>query len=124
MLKKSKNNGITLIALVITIIILLILSGIGLGMISGQNSIINQAGNAKNQTDIGQEKEILEKATVNAMSKSMYGNVEKDYLNPELEKYSEIVSSEETENGFEISFKSGRVYLVDVSGNIELKTAY
>ena len=121
MLKKSNNKGITLISLVITIIILLILSGISLGMISGQNSIIEQAGDAKIQTDTAQEKEQLEKATVNSMSKSKYGNVEKDYLYLELNNYSEITGKEEVENGFKISFKSGRVYLVDVNGNIELQ---
>ena len=47
MLKKSKNKGITLIALVVTIIILLILAGISIGMLSGNNSILKNARNSK-----------------------------------------------------------------------------
>ena len=114
----KEKNGITLIALVITIIILLILAGISIGMLSGDNSIIKQAGNAKTQTDIAQEKEILEQATVVAMGKSKYGNVEKQYLDPELSNYPEIGGTEDAEDGIEVTFKSGRVYLVDTDGNV------
>ena len=52
----KEKNGITLIALVITIIILLILAGISIGMLSVDNSINKQARNAKTQTDIAQKK--------------------------------------------------------------------
>lgn len=45
-MNKSKR-GITLIALVITIIVLLILAGISITMLSGDNTILNQAINAK-----------------------------------------------------------------------------
>ena len=114
----KKWNQYTLIALVITIIVLLILAGISVGMLSGDNSIIKQAGNAKTQTDIAQEKEILEHATVIAIGKSKYGNVEKKYLDPELNKYSEIDGTEDVDEGIEVTFKSGRVYIVDADGNV------
>ena len=39
-IKKSKIYGITLIALVITIIVLLILAGTSISMLSGNNSIL------------------------------------------------------------------------------------
>lgn len=115
---KNKDSGITLMALVITIIILLILSGISIGMLSGDNSIIKQARNAKTQTDISQEKEILEHAAVAAIGKSKYGNLEKDYLDAELNKYSEIEGTEKVDEGIEVAFKSGRIYLVDADGNV------
>ena len=44
------NKGITLIALVITIIVLLILAGVSIAMLTGQNGILNQATNAKTET--------------------------------------------------------------------------
>ena len=44
----KENKGITLIALIITIIVLLILAGITIGTISGNNSVIEQAGKVKN----------------------------------------------------------------------------
>ncbi len=115
-IKRNKTAGITLIALVVTIIILLILAGISIGMLSGDNSIINQAGNAKTQTDIAGEKEILEQATVVAMSKSKYGNVEKQYLDSEINKYSAVDGTEEVDKGIKVTFKSGREYLIDIDG--------
>ena len=60
MLKKSKNKGITLIALVITIIVLLILAGISIQMLTGDNSILKQAGRARDETKINGAKEYLQ----------------------------------------------------------------
>lgn len=45
----KKQNGITLVALVITIIVLLILAGVALATLTGNGSIINNAQNAVNQ---------------------------------------------------------------------------
>ena len=44
---KRREKGITLIALVITIIVLLILAGVSVAMLTGQNGILTQANNAK-----------------------------------------------------------------------------
>ena len=52
-----KNNGITLIALVVSIIILLILAGISIGMLSGENGILKKASEAKEKTTLAQDKE-------------------------------------------------------------------
>ena len=52
-----KNNGITLIALVITIIVLLILAGVAISMLSGENGILNKAKEAKEKTEEGQKQE-------------------------------------------------------------------
>ena len=46
-----KNKGITLISLVVSIIVLLILSGISISMLSGNNGILKQVSNAKNMTE-------------------------------------------------------------------------
>ncbi len=48
---KEENKGITLIALIITIIVLLILAGITLSMVLGPNGIIERAKEAKEQTE-------------------------------------------------------------------------
>ena len=55
--KLRKSNGITLIALVITIIVLLILAGVAIAMLSGQNGILNKAKEAKEKTEEGQKQE-------------------------------------------------------------------
>ena len=44
------QKGITLIALVITIIVLLILAGVSIAMLTGNNGILTQATNAKKET--------------------------------------------------------------------------
>lgn len=54
---KRTNRGITLIALIITIIVLLILAGVSIATLTGQNGILEQANNAKMETRIGEIKE-------------------------------------------------------------------
>lgn len=115
---KNNNYGITLMALVITIIVLLILAGISIGMLSGDNSIIKQAGNAKTQTDIAEEKEILQKSAVSAMGKSKYGDLTKEELDDELNKYQEIERSEQIDEGIVVTFKSNRQYLINFDGDV------
>ena len=48
--KLKESKGITLIALVITIIVLLILAGVSIAMLTGENGILNQANKAKTET--------------------------------------------------------------------------
>ncbi len=56
-LEFEKNIGITLIALVVTIIILLILAGVSISMLTGQNGILNRATEAKKETELSQKNE-------------------------------------------------------------------
>ncbi len=62
MRKKFKCNikGITLVALVVTIIVLLILAGVSIVMITGNNGILTQAQKAKIATELSNYKEQLE----------------------------------------------------------------
>ena len=55
--EKKKNKGITLIALVITIIVLLILAGVSIATLTGQNGILTQAQNAAEKTEVASAKE-------------------------------------------------------------------
>ena len=54
------KDGITLIALVITIIVLLILAGVSIAMLTGTNGILTQAQKAKMTTELSSYKEQLE----------------------------------------------------------------
>ena len=56
---KEKQKGITLIALVITIIVLLILAGVSIAMLTGDNGILMQASDSKIETAVGTVKEQL-----------------------------------------------------------------
>ena len=61
MLKLEKNEeekGITLIALVITIIVLLILAGVSIAMLTGENGILTQTQRAKVETENAEEDEL------------------------------------------------------------------
>lgn len=49
----KNNKGITLIALVVTIIVLLILAGVSIAMLSGQNGILNRASQATWKSKLG-----------------------------------------------------------------------
>ncbi len=119
---KIKNQkGITLLVLVIMIIVLLILAGITIGAITGDNGIIQNAGRAKEETEIANEKEVLEKATVQAMGNNKYGNIEKDELQNALDKETGEGKTETSEIGEEIEvvfIESDRYYTVDRDGNV------
>ena len=56
----KENKGITLIALVITIIILLILAGVGIAMLTGDNGLFKRAKEAKEKTEISAYHEQIE----------------------------------------------------------------
>ena len=56
---KKEQKGITLIALVITIIVLLILAGVSIAMITGNNGILTQANDSKEETTLAERREKL-----------------------------------------------------------------
>ena len=80
--KLKENKGITLIALVITIIVLLILAGVTIATLTGDNGILNQAGKGKDKTT---EAESIERVQVEvAGSYGLDGTIDKDQLNKNL----------------------------------------
>ena len=115
------QKGITLLVLVITIIVLLILAGITIGALTGENGIINNTKNAKEETEIANEKEIVEKATVEAMGKNKYGNIKDDELQNALNN---VAGKEKTKVSIIrkkriVEFvDTQRMYRVDDDGNV------
>ena len=63
---KNKERGITLIALVITIVVLLILASVSISMLTGENGILTQASNAKKATEESTEQEKRQLSQVEA----------------------------------------------------------
>ena len=53
----KKDNGITLVALIVTIIVLIILAGISINLILGDNGIITIAQKAKENTELSKVEE-------------------------------------------------------------------
>ena len=66
---KTRNRGVTLIALVVTIVVLLILAGVSIATLTGENGILTQANEAKEKTE---QAEDIEKIRL-AMSEAQIG---------------------------------------------------
>ena len=102
-LKKQKKinnkgtNGITLIALVITIIVLLILAGISISMLSGDNSILSKVGEARNITKETQKDEEVKVAVLGSYNDR--ANLDIDKLLSNLNKIKDITVTPTQENG-------------------------
>ena len=73
----KKNNGITLIALVITIIVLLILAGVAIAMLSGENGILRKAAEAKTKTEQAQANETGDLTDLEILMEESAGNLGK-----------------------------------------------
>ena len=119
--KMREKSGITLITLAVTIIILLILAGITIATITSDNGIIKNANDAKEQTEVAEEKEIVDRATIQAMGNNKRGNLVEDELQEQLDKITDSGRTEVSDNGeeFEVVFvESNRYYTVDKDGNI------
>ena len=58
-LKMKNKKGITLISLIITIIVLLILAGVSISMVVGENGILNRATDASKKLSLPVKKKQL-----------------------------------------------------------------
>ena len=113
---KWTSHGITLIALIITIIILLILAGITIGAVTGDNNLINQAEGAKEKAEIDGEKELIGTAVIEAMGKDKQGDITVEGLQKELEDEALV---EKIRRKIVITINnSQRKYYIDDNGNV------
>ena len=69
----KNQRGITLIALVITIIVLLILAGVSIAMLTGENGILTRADDAAEETAFATARENVANA-INEAITEYYGN--------------------------------------------------
>ena len=86
-MKIKQSKGITLIALVITIIVLLILAGVTITMLTGDNGILKQATNAR-ETNSKAEFEEQVKLAVIASRVNDTANIDLKTLDEEIDKIS------------------------------------
>ena len=117
----KETRGITIIALTITIVILIILVGITIGSLSGDDGLIKEAKEGKVQAEEKSERDLLDLAIIAAMQKDTYNNVTKENLDTELDKEpgSEKYTSEQVGDEIKITFiDSGRSYLVNSKGDV------
>lgn len=108
------NKGITLIALVITIIVLLILAGVTIATLTGDNGLLQKATTAKEENEQAKELELI-KLAVGAAKIAGEGTITKDILNSELRN-----SFNDNKSVFENNEKfyyNG--YIIDKDGKVE-----
>ena len=107
MRKFLKNRkGITLIALVITIIILLILAGVTITMLTGDNGILKQATNAR-ETNSKAEFEEQVKLAVIASRVNDTANIDLKILEEEINKISGTTITKSADNNLPWTVKKG-----------------
>ena len=97
--KIRNNKGITLIALVITIIVLLILAGVSIAMLTGENGLLIQTQRAKANSEVAEAKELA------AMK------ITEQYAEFLQEKYSDTSNNSQTFTPKD--FKSGKYEIKD-----------
>ena len=114
-----KEKGITLIALVITIVVLLILAGISLNLVLGENGIVTKAKDAREQTIIGHEKEQINLAYSACKTRENFDDlVTASELETEMKKSNENVSVAADGDNLVITFEETKhQYNIGQDGN-------
>ena len=117
------GRGITLIALVITIIVLLILAGVTISSLSGENGILGNASKAKIKNEEAQVKEQISLAYSATIMGDWTGETGtfKDRFKSELEGYlgTGNVTVETDGNGYVVTVEGKGTYTVDENCKIE-----
>ena len=125
-----KNKGVTLIALAVTIVVMLILAGVTISVLNGENGIVKQAQKAKEESKI---KELKEKVRIDIAGKrveNINGELRVSVLKEILDKYFDNVPVE-TQITSETKLKAKEEYgkyemkISDIDvGEITYETSY
>ena len=116
--KTKEAKGITLIALVITIIVLLILAGVTIATLTGDNGILGKANDAKTQTEQAKEDENLKIAI--AGSYGTDGKLNLKDLKDNLENQG--IDYDKNNTGFPLEvIVNGEKKKIDANGNVTVK---
>lgn len=120
---RINTSGITLISLVLTIIILIILAGISINLILGENGIIKRSSSTSIQTSIAWEREMIELAKAQIQIENN-GDLPLEKVNFQKAIVANSGTNEITVDGNNLLLivtfqKSNRQYEVYPNGNIE-----
>ena len=110
---KNRKSGVTIIALVVTVIVLLILAGVSIATLSGDNGIINRTGKTKDDSIIADEKEKMTLAWNSLVKRNALEDIEitDRLLEDEIKKYdSNITVDYDDYNNFWVSFNNTKNY--------------
>ena len=117
--KFEKNIGITLIALVVSIIVLLILAGLSITMLTGQNGIIKNAISAKAQTNQSNMEEQLKLIVANEKINSYTNTTSEDNLEKELNNMGYNTLTIKWQNYIIFDLDTNDEYRITENGQIE-----
>ena len=101
---------------------LLILAGVTISALGGDNGILKNAGRAKEETEISEERENVQLSVVGGLAKDNGGEIKRNYLNEELTNY---IGQEGTDYTLSKSapfivkyLDSERSYIIDENGKV------
>ena len=117
--RKMQEKGITLIALVVTIIVLLILAGISISMLTGQNGILNRASEAQEKTGTAQTEELVKLSVTDALTQGLGSLTDvnlKTALNNNIGAGKYEISGDAT-SGWTVTV-NGKEFKIDSTGKI------
>ena len=112
----KKENGITIIALIVTIVVLLILAGVNISLIINRNGIISKAEVAKQETEIADEKEKINLSALAAQANNEEAVIRRNDFDKELKKFFNedyTLEPDSDAEEYEVTCKkSGRKYTI------------
>ena len=112
----KKESGITIIALVITIIIMLILAAISLNAVLKKDGVVSEEEKAKLEMEIAEEKEKINLSAVAAQTNNEDAVIRRDDFDKELKKFFNedyTLEPDSDAEEYEVTFKkSGRKYTI------------
>ena len=120
-----KNRGVTLIALAVTTIVLLIISGVAISYLTGNTGLVNRANSSKEIAGVTEEKEVLSTSVAAAVGKSSKSKVEevylKRYFNQNIgEEVKDYTLTKSNDGLYHVKFvKSGREYVILDDGTVK-----
>ena len=99
---------------------LLILAGVSIATLTGENGILTRAQDAKTNNEIAEEKEAIGLAYNGVMADSLGTGVEAEKLQNELRSngYTNATAVDNGDGTITVTFDSGRSYTIDADGNI------
>lgn len=121
----KQQKGVTLVALVITIIVLLILAGVSIAMLTGDNGILTKATESKTKNLVGEIKEQVSMALGEIMADQENPNV----TAPEGSTVAALIATKMTKNGYTTSAtdettlsvtKEGKTYTVTIDDKYQV----
>lgn len=117
---KTNEKGITLIALVVTIIVLLLLAGVSLQALTGKNGILSKAKEAKERAEMQDYKEEIELELMDCYGENGFDlNMFKERLQNKYGLSEDDI--EDTENGCKFKLDKYKVTVKIENGKADVK---